>query len=146
MIPGITAFLVAAIPGAVASTDDSAAVAEHLTRLERKFAEATLSGDYKSIEDLLAPEFTGVDPNGREFTRAEVLGSLQSQNRKVDFLRHENIRVKVYGECAVVFAVTVMGWRNGDQTDTGRFPYMRVWVKRQRKWLAVATQSCGTGK
>lgn len=146
MITGIMAFLAASISGADKAVNDSAGVAEHLTLLEHKFVEATSRGDRASVEELLAPEFTGVDPAGKEFTRAEVLGGLQSHDRKIEFLRHENIRVKVFGECAVVFAATVMGWRNGNETSTGRFPYMRVWIKRKAKWLAVATQSSVSSK
>jgi hypothetical protein len=146
MIPGIMAVLPVFISGEVEGKDDGPAIAEGLTRLEHQFAEATMNGDDAGVADLLAPEFTGVNPGGKEFTRAEVLANLHSPDRKVEFLRHENLRVKIFGGCAVVFAVTVTGWESGNETVTGRFPYMRVWVKRGGRWLAVATQSCGSEK
>ncbi|HEX9934510.1 MAG TPA: nuclear transport factor 2 family protein [bacterium] len=146
MISASLLSMMAVILGPILVQDDNTAVVEHLTRLEKKFVEATMSGDIKSVEDLLAPEFTGVDPSGREFTRADVLGNVKSPGQKIESLRHEDIRVSVFGDCAVVFAVTVMEWRENDKTVTGRFPYLRVWIKRQGKWLAVATQSGGTGR
>jgi ketosteroid isomerase-like protein len=121
-------------------SDDSAAV-EQITRLEHQFAEAALRGDYASIEGLLAPEFIGVDPSGRELSRSQVLAEQQSPDRRIEILRHDNIRVHMFEDCAVVFAVTVMRGKYQGQAFGGKFPYMRVWIKRQGRWLAVATQS-----
>lgn len=121
-------------------SDDSAAV-EQITRLEHQFAEAELREDYASIAGLLAPEFIGVNPNGRELSRSQVLAEQKSSDRRIEILRHDNIRVQVFGDCAVVFAVTVMRWKYRGQVFSGEFPYMRVWIKRQGRWLAVATQS-----
>jgi ketosteroid isomerase-like protein len=123
-------------------SEDAAAV-EQITRLERQFAEAALRGDVASIEGLLAPEFVGVDPGGRELSRAQVLAEQKSPERTIEVLRHDNIRVRVFGDCAVVFAVTVMKGEYQGNSFAGEFPYMRVWIKRQGRWLAVATQSSG---
>jgi len=121
-------------------TDDTAVV-EHITRFEHQFAEAAMRGDNSTIEGLLAPEFVGVDPNGRELSRAQVLSQQKTPEQVIEVLRHENIRVRVFGDCAVVFAVTVMKGQYKGTAFAGEYPYMRVWTRRQGKWLAVATQS-----
>ena len=114
---------------------------DQITHLEHRFAEAALRGDIASIEGLLAPEFVGIDPNGRELSRSQVLAEQKSSDRQIEVLRHDNIRVRVFGDCAVVFAVTVMKGKYQGNVFAGEFPYMRVWIKRQGRWLAVATQS-----
>ncbi len=143
MLSGVVASMAAMLCGSMSGTADDAVTVEQLTRLEHQFSRAALLGDRASVEDLLDPEFIGVDPGGRELNRADVLGDLQSPDRKIDSLRHENIRVRVFGDCAVVFAVTVMQGHYKDVPVAGEFPYMRVWIKRQGRWLAVATQSSG---
>lgn len=120
--------------------DDAATVAE-ITHLEHQFSEAAMKGDNASIESLLAPEFMGVDPSGREISRAQVLAEQKIPDRVIEVLRHDNIRVRVFGDSAVVFAVTVMKGTYKGKAFAGEFPYMRVWVRRAGRWLAVATQS-----
>ncbi len=56
-------------------------------------------------------------------------------------LRHEEIRVHVFGDCAVATATTVLEARYKGQEISGRFPYTRVWLRRAGKWQAVFTQS-----
>ncbi len=121
--------------------NEDAASVEQITRLERQFAEAALRGDYASIGDLLAPEFIGVDPGGRELSRSQVLEQQRDPDRQIEVLRHNNIRVRIFDDCAVVFGITVMSGKYQGNAFAGEFPYMRVWVKRQGRWLAVATQS-----
>jgi ketosteroid isomerase-like protein len=124
----------------LAAAEDEAAV-EQLTRMEHQFAEAALERDISSLEKLLAPDFVGVDPRGTELTRAQVLANLQSPDRQITSLRHENVRVRLFGDTAVVLAVTVVRGEYNGQEVAGEFPYMRVWVKRQGEWRAIATQS-----
>lgn len=129
------------VPLKPAPLNEDAAAADEIIRLEHRFAEAALADDFESVAGLLAPEFTGVDPGGRELSRSQVLEQQKDPDRLIETLRHDNIRVRVYGDCAVVFGVTVMSGKYKDTAFSGEFPYMRVWIKRQGRWLAVATQS-----
>lgn len=131
----------AADAGRALATGEETATIEHLTRLEHKFAEAALAQDFATIEALLAPDFVGVNPYGMELSRAQVLDRMRSPDRRVTSLRHEKIRVRLFGDTAVVLAVTVVSGEDTGELVRGEFPYMRVWVKRQGRWLAVATQS-----
>ena len=49
----------------------------------------------------------------------------------------------MFGDCAVVLAVTVVEGEHEGETVKGEFPYLRVWIWREGRWLAVATQSAG---
>jgi len=124
------------------TSDDSNTVAE-LTRMEQEFVAATLRGDTATVEKLLADDFIGIDPNGRRFSKAEVLANLNSADTSILDLRHEDIRIAVFDDCAVATALTAVKWvQDGNEVEE-QFPYMRVWIKRQGSWLAVATQSSG---
>ncbi len=121
--------------------NDDEGVEHRLTDLEHAFALGAIGRDQALVESLLAPEFIGVDPRGNELTRADVLADLSSPARQIESLQHERIRVRCFGDCAVVFGVTVMTWRQESRSLRGEFPYMRVWIRRDGRWLAVATHS-----
>jgi ketosteroid isomerase-like protein len=74
-------------------------------------------------------------------TKAQILERNAVADYELEFLRHENIRVRVYGDCAVALARTVLKGRSKGQEFGGEYPYLRVWVKRNDRWQAVATQS-----
>jgi ketosteroid isomerase-like protein len=121
-------------------------VEQQLIRIEGQFAEAAQRHDAGVLADYLAEDFLGVDVNGQHLNKAEVLVRMASPEMEIITLRHENIRVRVYGDCAVATARTVVAGQYKGQETGGEFPYMRVWVKRQGRWQAVATQSSAIPK
>ena len=114
---------------------------EELKGLEREVAEAAARGDLAMMERVLADDFVGIEANGQQLTRAQVLDRFHLPDYEVQTLRHEDIRVHVFGDCAVATATTVLEARYKGQEIRGRFPYTRVWLKRAGKWQAVFTQS-----
>ena len=126
--------------------EPEANVEQQLTRIENEFAEAARRHDAGALERHIAEDFIGVDVNGKHLNKAEVLARMQSQEMEITSLRHEDIRVRVFGDCAVATARTVVAGRYKGQEAGGEFPYMRVWVKRQGRWQAVATQSSAIPK
>ncbi len=121
-------------------------VEEHIAQMEREFAEATLRHDVTALERNLADNFLGVDVNGQHLSKSEVLARAKSSDIELTSLRHEDIRVRVFGDCAVATARTVVAGRYKGKETGGEFPYMRVWVRREGRWLAVATQSSAIPK
>ncbi|MCL4523587.1 MAG: nuclear transport factor 2 family protein [Acidobacteria bacterium] len=119
---------------------------QQLVRIEGAFAEAALRHDAGALEAYITEDFVGVDVNGQRMDKAQVLARMQSQEMEITSLRHEDIRVRVFGDCAVATARTVVAGRYKGQETGGEFPYMRVWVKRQGRWQAVATQSSAIPK
>jgi ketosteroid isomerase-like protein len=66
---------------------------------------------------------------------------MTAQEFELDSIRHEDIRVRVFGDCAVVHAITVVKGRFRGADAGGRYRYIRVWARRAGKWQAVAGQS-----
>lgn len=120
-------------------TIDDANIVSELTRMERELVEATLRGDTTSVGKLLADDFIGIDPNGKRFSKTEVLANLIPTDASILDLRHEDIRISVFDGCAVATASTIMKWSHGREKMEGQFPYMRFWIKRHGNWLTVAT-------
>lgn len=91
---------------------------------------------------LINSGFGGVDVFGRELSKDDVLERMASVGNLVE-LAHDDIRARRFDDCTVVTAVSVVGVEIDGEIVTKRFPYMRVWFKRDRGWVAVATQSSG---
>ena len=114
---------------------------QQLIQIEQKLAEATRRPDASVYEQYMAEDFIGINHNGQELTRAQILERLRVPGVELESLTHENIRVRVYGDCAIATARTVLKGRFQGQDVSGEFPYLRVWLKRNGRWQAVATQS-----
>jgi len=114
---------------------------EILVQFEQQLAQATMRRDAALYERLMAEDLIGINHHGEELTKRQILARLNVTGYELESLTHENIRVRVYGDCAVATARTVMSGRYKGQNVGGVFPYLRVWIKRQGRWQAVATQS-----
>ncbi len=116
--------------------------AEHqLVSMEHELAEAANRRDLATLERLTADDFAGFDPSGQELNKAQVLARFTSPDYEVESLRHEDIRARVFGDCAVATARTVVKGRYLGKDVGGQFRYLRVWIWRQGRWQAVAAQS-----
>lgn len=114
---------------------------QELQRIEESLPEAMMRGDVALVERITADDFLGFDPNGQEIHKADLLARMKSPDYELQSLRHEDIRVRVFGDCAVATARTVVRGRYKGQETGGQFRYLRVWVRRGGRWQAVAAQS-----
>ena len=119
---------------------------EELEAVEREFPAALLRADAAYLASRTADDFRGLDAAGREITKADVLARLKSPDVKIESLKHEDVRVRVFGDCAVATARTVLRASHAGQDVSGVFPYMRVWVRREGRWQAVAAMSSSAPK
>ncbi len=119
---------------------------EALEAVEREFPAAVVRGDAAYLARYTADDFQGMDPSGRAVSKADVLARLQASDVRIESLRHEDIRVRVFGDCAVATARTVLWASHGGKDVSGVFPYMRVWVRREGRWQAVAALSTSLPK
>jgi ketosteroid isomerase-like protein len=112
-----------------------------LTRLEREVGEAISRRDVAALDRLLADDFQVTNPLGQVLTKHEALAALTSPDYQLESLSNDDIAVRVFGDMAVATAVGTARGRYQGRETSGRFRYLRVWVKRQGRWQAVAAQS-----
>jgi ketosteroid isomerase-like protein len=117
--------------------------------LEGQLARAVVRGDRAFFERVLADDFTHTSHSGAFKTRAQWLAEARASDRaeaKVAATRYEamevdDLAVRVYGDTAVVTGRTTPRGRNAKgQPIAGQYRFLRVWVKRQGRWQAVAFQ------
>jgi ketosteroid isomerase-like protein len=112
-----------------------------LIELELAWDAAFQRQDAKFIATLLADEFIATYGDGTRGDKAKELSLATEMNQQVDSRRLDDFIVKIFGNTAVVwFTQYLVGPINGKPTEV-RYRYIDVWVMRDGKWLAVASQS-----
>jgi len=120
----------------VASADE-----KELVRLEEEFAVAGTRRDATFLQRFLADDFRGYGVRGEALTKADVLGRFQLPGYGVESIRHEDIRVRVFGSSAVATARSVITGSYQGRDVGGEFHYMHVLLKRGGQWQVVAAHS-----
>jgi hypothetical protein len=116
-----------------------------LIELERQWDAAFHRQDAAFIESVLADEFIATYGDGSRGDKAKELSLVRESNQQVDSRRLDNFIVKVYRDTAVVwFTQFLVGPVKGKPTEV-QYQYMDVWVIRDGRWQAVASQSTRVG-
>ncbi len=112
-----------------------------LRRIEAEIAESATRRETKILARYLTEDFVGVGARGELLTKSEILARFTAQGYDVDSIRHEDVRVQLHGDTAVVVARSVVQGRYQGKALHTEARYMRVWVKRSGEWRAISTQS-----
>ena len=116
-------------------------VEQSLKALTEQARQAALKGDVTAVDKLLADDFIGINPVGETNTKADVLELFKSGKLKYDAFEISDMKVRVYGETALVNASANVKGHLGDIDISGQFRAVRVWVKRKGQWQTVSFQS-----
>ena len=107
-------------------------------KLERELFAAYQRRDIAGLDQILDDDYLFIAPNGQVRTKEAVLdfGWPAYQRLEVD-----EIRVRLYGEAAVLTGrVTIQGESETD-TATGVYRHTRVYVRQRGKWRAISGHS-----
>jgi hypothetical protein len=131
-----------------AGRNDSAE--REIRALEAQISRAVVEGNRAFFERVLADDFTHTSHSGKFKTRAEWMAENKFASNKgepntgktsYEALDVDDLSVRTYGETAVVTGRTTPKGRNAKgEPIRGQYRFLRVWVKRNGKWQAVAFQ------
>ena len=112
---------------------------EELLKIEKEFAEAIVRNDLEGIRRFVTEDWIIVDPNGEIVDRTRFFEVIKSGALTHDTMESEDFRVRVYGDSAVVTAVTsAKGKFMGEEFST-RERATDAFVKRDGRWQCVLT-------
>jgi ketosteroid isomerase-like protein len=112
---------------------------EELLKVEKEFAETIVSNDLESLRRLVADDWIIIDPNGEIVDRARFFEVIKSGSLTHDIMGSEDLRVRVYGDSAVVTAITRTKGKFMGQEFSTQERATDVFVKRDRRWRCVLT-------
>ncbi len=112
-----------------------------LENLESQWRTGVMQNDVATANRLLADDYLGINPNGTLETKADAVAQRRSGTVKISSIDPNNVKVRVYGETAVVTSrVDVVG-RDGDRDISGRYHYTRVYNRRSGEWKIVSFEA-----
>jgi len=115
-------------------------VVKELTQIEHKIVKAWLEGDRKTVESILAADWSVIDLTGRVLKRDQVLQELASGDRKIETGSVDDLNVRAFGTFAIVTGRSVLaGTYQGKYVSVVQ-RFTDVFAKREGRWQVVASQ------
>ncbi len=118
-----------------AGRDDSE---QEVRRLEQQLREAALKPDASFFDRYWDEDYLRTNSAGAILAREEALSDYRSGALKYEQLDYDNIRVRVFGDTAVVTARAKVKGSYQKTPHEGVYRHTRVWVKRPEGWKIVA--------
>ena len=119
---------------------------EDLLKLEKAFAEAIVKNDLEGLARIAADDWVIIDPNGEIIDRTRFFEVIKSGALTHDLMESEDFRVRIYGDTAVVTAISSTKGKFMGQEFTSRERATDVFVKRDGRWQCVLTHLTRFGK
>jgi ketosteroid isomerase-like protein len=109
--------------------------------LEALWNQAELKKDAKALEQILDEAFVYVDVDGALKTKPQFLAQVLHPSDDIGAIGNESMFAHVYGNTVVVSGVfTEKGTTKGKHYSR-RSRFTDTWIKRDLRWLCVASQS-----
>jgi ketosteroid isomerase-like protein len=112
---------------------------EELLKIENGFTDAIVKNDPEAIGRLVADDWIIIDPDGGIVERTRFFEVIKSGALTHDMMESEDLRVRVYGDSAVVTAVTRTKGKFMGQEFSTQERATDVFVKRDGRWQCVLT-------
>jgi ketosteroid isomerase-like protein len=110
-----------------------------LIAVARAWDQAMVQNDADAIGQYMAHDWTIVGPDGTMSDRETFLGLVKSGALSHDVMSSEDIRVRIYGDAAVLVARGVSGGRYQGQPFYEVERSSNVFVKQEGRWRCVLT-------
>ena len=114
---------------------------KEIENLEAQWRSALMQNDVATINRLLADDYLGINPNGTLETKADALALRRAGTMKISSIDPINIKVRVYGDTAVVTSQVQLEGHDGDRDISGRYHYTRVYSHRSGEWKVVSFEA-----
>jgi ketosteroid isomerase-like protein len=119
---------------------------EELLKVEKEFLDAIAKNDLEAIERFVTDDWIIINADGGIIDRERFLGVIKSGALTHEMMESEDIRVRVYGDSAVVTALTRSKGKFMGQEFTTHERSTDVFVRRDGQWRCVLTQLTASTK
>ncbi len=100
-----------------------------------------MTNNVSMVDKLLADDYLGISANGTLETKADELSRRRSGSLHISELDLSDIKVRIYGDTAVVTSKADLVGRSGDRDISGRYRYTRVYSNRAGQWRIVSFEA-----
>lgn len=119
--------------------DTAAAVSEKLQAIERDWLNAEKNHDAAAFGKIVADDWIAITPDGKSQTKAQR--AVEIKTARTNSATLGDMKVRVFGNTAVVTGTDDEVTVEGGKESNDHYVWTDVFVKRNGKWLAVASQT-----
>ena len=119
--------------------DSDAAISQTLQAMEQAWLDAEKNNDAAAFEQIVADDWIAVNPDGKSQTKAERAAEIKEAH--ITSATLGDMKVRVFGDTAVVTGTDDEVTMTDGKKSSDHYVWTDVFVKRNGKWLAVASQT-----
>lgn len=117
------------------------AEAEQLNELEQRLIRAWIEKDRETIDELLAADWSVIDPGGRVLTKWQVMEEgFESGTRNIESGTIDEVHVRLFGHVAVITGRTLAAGTYEGTPFSVKLRFTDVCEKHGSDWHVVASQ------
>jgi ketosteroid isomerase-like protein len=131
--------LSATVQGQQPKADSDAAISQTLQAMERAWLNAEKNHDVGAFEKIVADDWIAITPDGKSQTKAERAAEIKAAHTTSATMG--DMKVRVFGDTAVVTGTDNEITIESGKKSSDHYVWTDVFVKRNGKWLAVASQT-----
>jgi ketosteroid isomerase-like protein len=113
---------------------------EELLKIEKDFSLAVVANDAEAVGRFLADEWIMIDPDGGIIDKARFLAVIKSGALTHEMMESDEVRVRIYGDTAIVTALTTTRGKYSGQAFTTQERATDVFVKQDGRWQCALSQ------
>jgi hypothetical protein len=121
-----------------AQQSSSAAVVAQIEQMEHDRIRINVRKNMAALAAVTADDYVQIDWTGKVLDKAATLERIKSSDMQSHSL--EDLKVRVYGNTAIVVGTAIRKGVTGDRDISGTFRYTRVYVNRDARWQVVHFQ------
>jgi ketosteroid isomerase-like protein len=123
---------------AILAQTQTESVERELINLEQQWGDALVKANLVFLDQILAEDYMFTSPVGEVLTKAQMLAELKSGEDVVSSVVNHDMKVRVYGDAAVVtghstYKETVQG-----NDISGEYRWTDTWIRKDGRWQCVA--------
>jgi ketosteroid isomerase-like protein len=132
-----------ALMGTLAAAQTPANSEQELVKVENDWSQASMKRDGAALQRFYADDYQFTDADGVTSTKAKEITNLTSGAFRLTAYKFEDMKVRVYGDVAVVTGRnTIKGvWEDIKRDISGPYRFTDVFVRRNGSWQCVTSQS-----
>ncbi len=135
-----TVALLAALAPVVGRAGDTD-TQKKITQLSQQIIDASIKADTAALDGLLADDCVIINPFGEVYTKAEHLKLLKDGSLHFESIKRSEVKVRVYGDSAVVTARTEAKAKLKGRKEVGTpVRITEVYANQGARWRCVSIQ------
>jgi ketosteroid isomerase-like protein len=116
-------------------------VEQTLMQLERDWSQASLKKDIDTLNKIMADEWVNIDFQGKTVTKAQTIANLKTGLPATQAAGLGEMKVRVFGDSAIVTGSDTGKSGSKGKQVIEKYLWTDVFVRRNGRWQAVASQS-----